>query len=744
MTLENPIISKPVSEVVQTTQQTPAKPANPLAVVHSLLRGRYLLAIGLAMLGAAIGAPLGYFLVLPEFRSTGVVEVRATLPRILYETEQNERIPDFGPFLLTQVELLRSSRVVGLALQDPNWRALGRGLLPYQVAKFNESLGVSSPTNSQLIYVGFSDADANAAATAVRALIKAYEQVFVDLEIGTGTPLVNALENLKRQQAADLKGISDRMQALAGEFDSASLQQIYDTKLKMWLEAEVELRRAQVRASLWGHALASNPAGRGELASTQPTEQLLESVRRADPWLRDLERERANADRELRGYMLKFGDNHPKVAESQNRLQLFDQDITRRSDELRRLMTTTPPQPMAIPSAGGGEMTATGDPRIAEEIWRKTSAACKVELDGLAEKKRQVESLRYEERAARDLLEATKTRMLQLNVEGGKGSGRLSILSYGDVPLAPEKDRRMALTALGGIGLAGLGVGSVLLRSFLDRRMRHVDSTRQTLRSTHRLLGVLPLMPNEVIDPAKADAAAFCVHHIRAMLQIRQRITGHRLIGVTSPSPGDGKTTLVISLGISLAATGCRTLLVDCDFDGGGLSSRMRRLTRASAATQASGTSAESSAAWSGGLRDALGGMLPERVILQTGYANLSLLPLDMSPASSANQLSPTTLHQLFARLAASYDTILIDTGPILGSVEASIVAAEVDSTILVVARNGDHADAAAAMEKLTATAADVEGIVFNRALDADVARSVFRSSTSNRSIHRNIPDISP
>lgn len=713
------------------------KPTNPLVVVHSLLRGRYPLAILLAILGAAIGGPIGYLSVKPEYRGTGVIEVRSTLPRILYETEQNQRIADFGSYLLTQVELLRSSRVVGLAMQDPEWRSLGRGLQPEQVQRFNESLEVTSPRNSQLIYVSFSDRDAKAAATAVKALIKAYEQVFVDLEIGAGNPLMSRLESIKRDQAATLKGISDRIQSIAGTFDAGSIQPIYDAKLKDWLEADEKLQEAQVSLSLGSGPNATEQPTTQFVPSTQASEQMLEVAVRSDPWLQDLERKRSTTDRELRSLKLKLGENHPRVADLQDDLEVIIQDISARKEELRELVAASAKTGSPLSTANDIGGAKINDPRIAEGVWKAKVAAYKQELDELAARKRQVDELRPEEKTARETLEATKERIRQLTVEGGPGGGRLSILSAGDVPLSPEKDRRLALTAVGALGLGGLGVGAVLLMGFLDRRIRHADAASSKFNSFDRMLGLMPEMANGMIDPASADSAAFCIHHIRAMLQIRQRASGHRLIGVTSPAPGDGKTTLVISLGMSLAATGCRTLLVDCDFDGGGLSARLRRVGTNSPPASRDSSSAESAVTNGSGLRGALAGAPLENVILNTGYKNLSLLPLGMEPGTSLGQLSPTTLHRLFSALAARFDTILVDTGPILGSVETAIVAAEAHSVILVISRNGDRVDAENASRRLAEAGAEVEGIVFNRALDADVERSVYRSYSSGRSVQR-------
>lgn len=709
----------------------PAEPnqpnaTNPLMLIHSLLRGRYWLAALLAVVGAGLFGPIGYFAIRPLYKSTGVIEVRSSLPRVMFETEQNEPIRNFGPFLLTQVELLRSSRVVGLAMQDPEWKALGRGLTPEAVTTFNKSLEVTTPRNSELIYVIFTDDDARAAATAVKSIIRAYERVFVDMEIGTGTPLMTALNDLKRQQTADLKVITDRISSLAGEFDSSALQQIYDTKLKLWLEAEVEYKRSKAQASLWGNQQPGGGAPENT-AAVDPLEQTIAAMQRSDPWLQQLEQEKRQLERDGRELTLRLGQNHPKVAAGEQQLMLLNEDIEKRNTELRAMANGAPSRSLPLPGTA-----AAADPRLVEQTWRLTADALKTELDAIGQRKKEIDALRAEESSSRELLEATKTRILQLNVESSNSGGRLSILTYGDVPLQPDKDRRAALTGGGIVGGVAMGVGLVLLWGLTDRRLLHIDATRAELRSLDRLLGVLPEIEGGVIDLASGSEAAYCVHHIRAMLQIRQSSTGRKVIGVTSSSPADGKTTLVINLGLSLAATGVKTVLVDCDFDGGGLTSRMQRLVmKSQSITPAHGRRQEGDRT---GLHGVLRGLALEDAVLATPVANLFLLPLGAIPGTVAGQFSPTSLRRVLAGLSMNFDSVLIDTGPILGSIETSIVAAEAQGMILVASRGGDKASFRRASEMLTHAGASVEGVVFNRALAPDLARSVYRSSASVRS----------
>src|SRR5262249_50447100 len=138
-------------------------------------------------------------------------------------------------------------------------------------------------------------------------------------------------------------------------------------------------------------------------------------------------------------------------------------------------------------------------------------------------------------------------------------------------------------------------------------------------------------------------------------------------VAVTSPSPGAGKTSLSMALGLSFAASGSKTLLIDCDLVGGGLTAavtkiRRRRIgnilvqkgllkesdvDRVKAVAKSSGLKFGEAAVKLGlvkreqvaaamdaqahspvGLREALAGEKLQNCVMASGIPNLFLLPL--------------------------------------------------------------------------------------------------------------------
>src|SRR5207248_4165295 len=148
-------------------------------------------------------------------------------------------------------------------------------------------------------------------------------------------------------------------------------------------------------------------------------------------------------------------------------------------------------------------------------------------------------------------------------------------------------------------------------------------------------------------------------HQIRTMLQINGSSIGaagpeaaedRRVFAVTSAAPGDGKTSLTLALGLSYAACGTRTLLIDCDLVGGGLTSRMNVHA-------------------SEGVLEAITNRNLLQYVRQTDVADVAILPVGSAGNLHASTLSPQALRRLTEEAEKHFETVLIDTGPILGSI---------------------------------------------------------------------------
>jgi len=92
-------------------------------------------------------------------------------------------------------------------------------------------------------------------------------------------------------------------------------------------------------------------------------------------------------------------------------------------------------------------------------------------------------------------------------------------------------------------------------------------------------------------------------------------------------------------------------------------------------------------------------------------------------------------MRRLIGELRDDYDTVLIDTGPILGSLEADIICALADRSILTVARGKSPKLVQSSLARLKHLGARSIGIVFNRASTSDITKSISHVSIHSESV---------
>ncbi|MCA9949434.1 MAG: CpsD/CapB family tyrosine-protein kinase [Anaerolineales bacterium] len=152
----------------------------------------------------------------------------------------------------------------------------------------------------------------------------------------------------------------------------------------------------------------------------------------------------------------------------------------------------------------------------------------------------------------------------------------------------------------------------------------------------------------------------------------------HTLV-VTSPSPNEEKSTAVANLAVTLAQSGKRTILVDCD------------LRRPSLHTLFD-LEAEP------GLTNYILGESEELPLQETAVENLWLLSSGQKPPNPADMLGSQKLDQIISTLVDKADIVLFDAPPVIAVTDAAVLGAKVDGVLLVLTSGRtrrDHAERA-------------------------------------------------
>ena len=302
----------------------------------------------------------------------------------------------------------------------------------------------------------------------------------------------------------------------------------------------------------------------------------------------------------------------------------------------------------------------------------------------------------------------------QAGLAAGVPAGTVRILDMAEVPSEPLGPRPI-LGAIAGM-LTGLFASClfVVARAKLDRTIKRPGDARRALGL--RELGAMPDAAFEQervrMTPAgfaaqqrpRAEKAciddrpswlAECVRGIRTSLLLGPE--SPRSITITSPTPGEGKTTVAANLAASLAESGRKTLIVDADL-------RRPRLHEVFEVSN------------SQGLVDLLVNSYvdPLDFVVQISKG-LWFLPAGVAACGGPGLLHEAATREILERLQREFDAIVVDAPPVLAVSDARTLSRIVDGTVLVV-RAGvtDPDDAIDAKTLLEADGAHLLGVVLN------------------------------
>jgi receptor protein-tyrosine kinase len=175
-----------------------------------------------------------------------------------------------------------------------------------------------------------------------------------------------------------------------------------------------------------------------------------------------------------------------------------------------------------------------------------------------------------------------------------------------------------------------------------------------------------------------------------------------RVLVVTSPQPGEGKTTVASNLAIALAEIKHRVLLIDGDM-------RKPRLHGVFDVPNTTGLSDLLTE------KEAILDLPTEQLVRKTQIPNLFVIPSGPGPDGIFNKLYSPRMMRLFCRFREEFDHVIIDAPPCLEFADARILARNADGVILVFRANKtDKRTALAVVEQLMRDRIRIVGTVLN------------------------------
>lgn len=286
-----------------------------------------------------------------------------------------------------------------------------------------------------------------------------------------------------------------------------------------------------------------------------------------------------------------------------------------------------------------------------------------------------------------ELYTALLNNLQQLQIASSGNVGAVAAVGAPAVNPEPVGPKPMAVQAFFSLFGALLGVGITMLRQLLRMGIRD-----HRIIETKLGIPVLATIPHSRDQERHANAmgknkdgvhvlahqhpddlAIESLRSLRTTLLFAMRDEPNHTIMVTSPSPSVGKSFLCANLGILLAQTGVRVLLVDADLRRGNQHLYFGLKTR------------------QGGLSDALSGRMDwQSAVHGTEFPGLHIISTGLIPADPSQLLLSKRFTTILQEVRAAYDYVIFDVPPLLPVTDAAIIGASV-GTVLLMARYGQH-----------------------------------------------------
>ena len=613
----------------------------------------------------------------PVYRATAQVGIESETPQLQTLNSLYQNLPTDEAFLRTQVKVLQSDNLAFETVQqlelasnpaflprpsgsktlDQTSRQ-GQGIL---LSRFQGALSVSLSPNTHVVEVSFESTDPDLAAQIANALVKNY----IEYNFHEKYDATRQATGWMEQQLDELKANVEKSQRALVTYERANAivnvndkQNVVEQRLsdlsKDLTAAESDLAQKESLYNL----VRSNPSRVALIAQNELLQRLEEKY--ADLETRYTEARAASSP------------NYPKVVNLEKQVEEMQSLI---DQERRRTVERTERDYKA----------AVG--RV--KLLQAAVAQQKAEVGELNQLLIQHNILKHDFESNQQLYENLLQHLKDATVSAGLRATNINVVDPARPPAFPIRPRKAVNIAIGLIVGLLLGITLAVAQEGLQRR------TIKTVEDVERLadlpaLGLIPLAASAhkrsyALTKAKPtngsrNGSVACIVSTEPASPVAESYRAlqtsilfssnppPRTILVTSPGPGEGKTSTAVNLATVLAEGGRRVVLVDADMRRPGVSQTFALLK-------------------SKGLSGVLTGAYPldEAIMTVESIPSLRVLPAGPHTPNPASLLSTSDKEALLQRLSETFDYVVVDSPPVLLVTDATILSSIVDGVILIV-----------------------------------------------------------
>lgn len=410
------------------------------------------------------------------------------------------------------------------------------------------------------------------------------------------------------------------------------------------------------------------------------------------PVLQQLRTEEATLSAQQASLSERYGDRHPQVLETNQRLQETRRQIAAETARVRQSLSAEADVARRRTSSIVSSLGAQKG-----QLLQGNAASVR-----LAELERKATTLK-------SLYEALLERYQQAIARQGTERSAGYVIARAVAPTAPVSPKKVVFAG-GGL------LAALLAAAMVAAGLELAENGFSTRRQVERALGlpVLASVPDlrtlkrdRIKSPTPATISQHLIDHpgsvysesyrsIRTALKVGREEQAARVVAISSALPAEGKTSTSFSLARSSALAGLSTVLVDCD---------LRRQA----------TSRQMEGAIQYGLADLLRGEATlDQVLVRDSASGAFLLPQRPSTAENDYDLiASSAMQQLVDQLRERFDLVILDTAPLLAIADSRAIASMADVALVAVRWRKTPAPAVRlALDHLAMAEARIGGII--------------------------------
>lgn len=641
------------------------------------------------------------FLKTPIYRASVILQIVQDNPSAIVSEKDPLAALSGGDtlarFYETQYMLLSSKTLAAKIIEalnlksHPEYKAFQESYsdkTPYEIdaaylEDFLERLDVRPLKKSYLVEIFFQSPDKDLAVQVPNAAYKEYLEFAMQTRQQSYSLIREWLENELRQLAGKVEASEKKLYAHGKEKNFLALEGDDNVIVKKYVELNKVLTAAQTER-------AAKESQYRQVRERGVDAPLIIN----NPLVQKLRGEMIEQEAQVASLAKTFGKNYPQL--QAERAKLADLKARLNGEVQRTLAGIKADYEAALRT---------------ENFLREEADRQRQEVEGLQENLVQHNILKRDLTTNEQLYQALLARMKEASVASTMVASNAAVIQPAEPPLKPYKpDKALNLALALLVGLMG-GMGLAFLAEYLDSSIK----TSEEMERVYRLpsLGVVPFLSGNghrattngdrqlalATYTRPMSMLAEAVFHLRTSLMLSMSGRPPGTILVTSPNPGEGKTTLSVNLASAMLFGHNRVLLIDADLRRPHIHQMFEAPLEPGLSNYLTGTA------------EAI------EVVKETPVQNLYIIPAGPKPPHPIQLLSSLAFRSLVEELQQEFSHIVIDTPPIIGFADARVIARMVDGVLLVIKHHQTSRDAGKlAIQLLNQAYGNILGVVLNMA----------------------------